>query len=81
VSSDGKISRRGFFALFGRRDRSEAPRGGFSITDLYRQRAAQGQDRAELPAIRLRPGLDRLGVDTTDVGVPELGSRPRRRRR
>jgi hypothetical protein len=52
---------------------------GFSIEEFYRRRAAAGADRAAPPRVTLRPGLDKLGVETTDIGVPELGPRSGRR--
>jgi hypothetical protein len=87
------LSRRDLFGVFRRRRstaetapsepapaESDRPaRGGFSLDDLYRRRAADGADRTPLPRFELRPGLERLGVGTTSVGVPELRRRRRRR--
>jgi hypothetical protein len=88
-----KLSRRDLFGVFRRRRSapetappesasvaSDRPaRGAFSLDDLYRRRAADGEARTPLPRFELRPGLERLGVGTTSVGVPELRRRRRRR--
>jgi hypothetical protein len=79
VKRDNPMGRRDLLRWFGL-GRREA-RTGFSLEEFYRRRAAQGVDRAPPPAITLRPGLDRAAVETTDIGVPELGPRPGRRRR